>query len=90
MELEKLPKEKYVKLDFTLREYEYFCKECMFTEIQEKILKLRIKGKSLVQISMETNISTATVSREIAKIKKKILKVIWATKSGSFFLTFFW
>lgn len=77
MEQEKLPsEERNVKFDFTLKEYEYFCKECMFSEIQEDILRRRIKGESNIKISMELNISTATLSREIRKIKKKILKVI--------------
>lgn len=77
MEEKQIPQDvKDVKFDFTLKEYEYFCKECMFSEEQEQILKLRIKGKSIVAISMELHTSTATVSREIRKIKKKILKVI--------------
>jgi len=77
MEREKLPsEERNVKFDFTLKEYEYFCRECMFSEIQEEILRRRIKGESNIKISMELCISTATLSREIKKIKKKILKVI--------------
>ena len=68
--------ERNVKLDFTKQEYDYFCRECMFTDLQEKILKLRIRGYSIVYVSMELNISESTVNREIKKIKKKILKVI--------------
>ena len=77
MERKKLPQDvKDIKFDFTLKEYEYFCRECMFSEEQEEILKRRIKGESLIKISMELSISTATLGREIRKIKKKILRVI--------------
>lgn len=74
---EKLAREeKDVKFDFTLKEYEYFCRECMFSELQEEILRMKIKDKSNIQISMELNISTSTLTREIKKIKKKIYKVM--------------
>lgn len=66
-----------IKLEeFTKKDYEYLCNECMFTDLQEKILKDRIKGKSIIQISIEQNISDRTVNREINKIKKKINKII--------------
>lgn len=69
-------KEKDVKFDFTLKEYEYFCEQCLFTELQEKILKLKIKRKSNIEITMELNISESTLTREVRKIKFKIFKVI--------------
>ena len=79
MEVEKLLEEGKSKIrlvELTKREFDYLCEQCMFSEMQEQILKDRIKGKSIIQISMEQNISEATVNREIKTIKKKISKII--------------
>ena len=71
--------EKKVKFDFVKKELEYILENANFTEEQERVFK-RLTGKqgrqSIVQISMEENISTATVSRIIKQIKKKILKLL--------------
>ena len=37
---------------------------------------MRCDGCSIIEISMETNLSIPTVNRRIASIKKKIMKVI--------------
>lgn len=63
-------------IQFTKKEYEYFCEKCMFSELQENILKDRIKDKSIIEIAMKYNISDSKVNKEIRKIKNKILKVI--------------
>jgi DNA-binding MarR family transcriptional regulator len=71
--------EKKVKFDFTKPELDYILENANFTEEQERIFKRLTdkKGRqSIVQISMEENISTATVSRIIKKIKKKILRLL--------------
>lgn len=77
--MQETPKKEKVKFDFVKTELEYILENANFTEEQERIFK-RLTGKqgrqSIVQISMEENISTATVSRIIKKIKKKILKLI--------------
>lgn len=62
--------------DFLESEYEMFYNNCNFTERQLEILNLRRKGKSIVEISMTINVGESTVSRELKKIKKKILRVI--------------
>lgn len=62
--------------DFLESEYEMFYNNCNFTERQLEILNLRRKGKSIVEISMTINVGESTVSRELKKIKKKILKII--------------
>lgn len=62
--------------DFLESEYQKFYNECNFTDRQMEILMLRRKGKSIIEISLNLNMSEATVSREIKKIKKKILKII--------------
>lgn len=62
--------------DFLESEYQKFYNECNFTDRQMEILMLRRKGKSIIEISLNLNMSEATVSREIKKIKKKILKIV--------------
>lgn len=70
-----------VKLDFTPSEHEYILDNAGFSERQREIyLRLRndypYERQSIVKIANELFISTATVSREITKIKFKIIKVI--------------
>lgn len=69
-------KRKKIKLDFTKKEYDYFCENCMFSELQEDILKDRIKGLSRIEIGFKYNISESKLDKEIRKIKNKILKEI--------------
>lgn len=64
------------KLDFNKAEYEYFMENCNFTDRQKQILDLRRKGLSIISISMRLYLSERTVSREIKRIKRKILKVV--------------
>lgn len=67
------------KFDFTKPELEYIIKNANFNEQQERIFKRltdRRGRQSIVQISFEENISTATVSRIIKQIKKKILRIL--------------
>ena len=68
-----------INFDFTKSELEYIIENANFTDIQESIFK-RLTSKqgrqSIVKISLEENLSTATVSRIIKKIKKKIIRVI--------------
>lgn len=73
---EVLGEEKLKLINFTKQEFEYFCENCMFSELQENILKDRIKDKSIVEIAIKYNISDSKVNKEIRKIKNKILKVI--------------
>lgn len=74
LELEK--EEKHKLTDFTKQDYDYFCNNCMFSELQEQILADRIKDNSIIEISMKYSISTAKVNRELKKIKDKIKKVL--------------
>ena len=66
-----------MKFDFTKEEYEYIKDKAMLNEELSKILELKIKGYSNVQIAMELNLTDATLSRRIKKLKNKIMKVIW-------------
>lgn len=64
------------KFDFTKDEYEMIRDKLMLNDELSAILEMKIRGCSIVEISMKLNISEATVSRRISDIKKKIKKII--------------
>ncbi|MFR2207222.1 MAG: hypothetical protein ACLS59_06765 [Clostridia bacterium] len=72
-------KENKVMLDFTKPELEYIKENANFT-IEELTIFEMLTGKygreKIVYIANKTNLSTATVSRRIKKIKSKIKKLI--------------
>ena len=75
----KLEEESIKRLDFTTPELEYILANARFNDIQRKVFNrlTDIEGRqSIVKISIEENISTATVSRIIKQIKKKILRLL--------------
>ena len=75
----KLEEESIKRLDFTTPELEYILANARFNDIQRKVFSrlIDLNGRqSIVQISLGENISTATVSRIIKQIKRKILKLI--------------
>ena len=80
-EQEKLEEEKESKvmLDFTKPELEYIKENANFT-IEELTIFEMLTGKygreTIVYIANKTNLSTATVSRRIKKIKSKIKRLI--------------
>lgn len=65
-----------MKLEFSKPEVEHFKEVCYFTEQEEKILDLRLKGMSITEISLIIPTSESTVNRRIKSIKKKIYKSI--------------
>ena len=72
-------KENKVNFDFTEKELQYILENARFNKIQRKVFNrlTDIDGRqSIVKISLEENISTATVSRIIKQIKSKILKIL--------------
>lgn len=77
--LKKLEEENANKFDFTQPELDYILTFARFNEIQTKVFN-RLTDKrgrqTIVQISMEENISTSTVNRVIKQIKSKILRVL--------------
>lgn len=56
-------------------EYEFLCNELLLNELEQKILLMRIKNKSIIEMSMENHISTTKVSKIIKKIKNKIARM---------------
>lgn len=72
-------KENKIELDFTKPELDYIKANANFT-IEELNIFEMLTGKygreTIVYIANKTNLSTATVSRRIKKIKHKIMKLI--------------
>ena len=72
-------KENKNNFNFTTPELEYILANARFNDIQRKVFNrlTDIDGRqSIVKISLEEHISTATVSRIIKQIKKKILRLL--------------
>ena len=72
-------KEVKINFDFTQKELEYILANARFNDIQRKVFSrlIDLNGRqSIVQISLEENISTATVNRIIRQIKNKILRLL--------------
>lgn len=65
-----------MKLEFTKQEAEYIKSKIYLSEMQERIFEYRLKEWSITKMAMEESCSESTISREIKKIKKKIMKVI--------------
>lgn len=62
--------------EFTKSDYDYIVKECMLDEDYQKLLEYKIKGYSIVKIAQLLNVSEATVSVMVSKLKKKIRKIL--------------
>lgn len=62
--------------DFTKSEYLHICEEAMLSDLQKELLEDKIKGLTIIQMSMKHSVSPETVKREMKKIKKRIIKVI--------------
>lgn len=65
-----------INFDFTKSEYLRICEEAMLSDLQKELFEDKIKGLTIVQMSLKHNISPETVNRNVKKIKKRILKVI--------------
>lgn len=62
--------------EFTKTDFDYIVKECMLDEEYQKLLEYKIKGYTIIKISQLLNVSEATVSVMIAKLKKKIKRIL--------------
>lgn len=66
-----------MKLDFTKQEIEQIKSKIYLTEIQEKILDMKLKGNlTEYGMALELGVSESTITYQWKKVKKKILKVI--------------
>lgn len=66
-----------LKLEFTNEEIKDIKAKIHFTEMQERIIEYRLNEYSITKMAILENCSEATISREINKIKKKIMRIIW-------------
>lgn len=62
--------------DFTREEYEQIKDKLMLNEELSKILEMKIMGYSITKMSLEMNMSEASISRRIKVLKKKIARII--------------
>ena len=66
-----------LKLEFTREEVDEIKSKIYLSEMQERIFEYRLKEYSITKMAMLENVSESTISRELNKIKRKIMKVIW-------------
>jgi IS30 family transposase len=67
-----------LKFDFTDKEMEYLESKVHLTDLQKRIIKYRRNNEySITQMAMLEHRSERTISREINKIKWKIIRVLW-------------
>ena len=66
-----------LKLDFTKTELQELKDKIYLSEIQERIIEYRLKEYSRVKMAELENCSIQTIDREINKLSKKILKIMW-------------
>ena len=64
-----------LKHDLTAPEADRFRALCNFTDEEQQVFDLRIKGKSVVEISMALSMSTASTKRRLHAISRKVGKV---------------
>lgn len=65
-----------LKIDFTNKELDEIKSKIHFTPMQERIINYRLDEYSIAKMSLLEHCSESTISREIKKIKKKIMKVL--------------
>ena len=65
-----------LKLEFSKQEVEDIKSKIYLTEMQERIFEYRLKEYSIAKMSLLEHCSESTISREIKKIKKKIMRVL--------------
>lgn len=66
-----------MKFDFTRDEYEYLIDKLMLNEELSKILKMKIEGYSIAEMSIKLDMSESSINRRIDKLKKKIMRIMW-------------
>ena len=64
------------RLNLTREELEKLKSKIFLTEMQERIIEYRLKEYSIVKMAQLENCCESTISKEIKKIKDKIIKVM--------------
>lgn len=62
--------------EITKTEYEYLCEECMLNDDYKKLLWMEIKDYTRAKMADELHISIDALDKMIAKLKKKIKKIL--------------
>jgi len=62
--------------ELTKKDYDYIVEQCMLDDEYAKLLEYKIKGYSRTKIALELNVSESTLDVMIAKLKKKIKKIL--------------
>jgi DNA-binding NarL/FixJ family response regulator len=65
-----------MKFDFTKEEYETLKDKMMLNDELSTIFEMKIKGCSIIEMSMELHLSESTIKRRIRQIKNKLKKVL--------------
>ena len=65
-----------LKFDFTTDEMQYLKSKIHFTELQERIIEYRRNEYSITKMALLEHLSERTISREINKSKRKIIRVL--------------
>lgn len=61
--------------NYSRRKYEIILKECSFTDEELKVITLKRKGKTNMEISIEINICESNVHRRTKSITSKIEEI---------------
>lgn len=64
-----------LKTDLTEPECDRYRRGCNFTEEERAVFDLRVKGRSIIEISQKLNLSEATISRRLRNIRNKIQRL---------------
>ena len=65
-----------LKFEFTKQEVDIIKSKIYLSELQERIFEYRLREYSITKMASLENCSEATISRELKKKKKKVMKVI--------------
>ena len=69
------------KFEYSKTEYQRICEECMLSDEESAVLKLRCQGKSRIEMlhaleDLNMPMSLSTLNRKINKINSKIKKMV--------------
>lgn len=65
-----------LKLEFTKEEVQIIKSKIYLSEIQERIFEYRLKEYSITKMAQLEHCSESTISRELKKVKNKIIKIL--------------
>lgn len=65
-----------LKLEFTRQEVDIIKSKIYLSELQERIFEYRLKEYSITKMAQLEHCSESTISRELKKVKNKIMKVL--------------